>query len=107
MSAKPVKPEFTRSTPPGDTHERDVCNTCGFIAYENPKIVAGSVVRHEGKILLCKRAIEPRRGYWTIPAGYLELNETPENGAKREAMEEANAALELSELLAVYTVERL
>jgi ADP-ribose pyrophosphatase YjhB (NUDIX family) len=69
--------------------------------------VVGSVVRHEGKILLCRRAIEPRKGYWTIPAGYLELNESPQQGAKREAMEEANADLKLGDLLAVYTVERL
>jgi ADP-ribose pyrophosphatase YjhB (NUDIX family) len=77
------------------------------VHYENPKIVVGSVVRHEGKILLCRRAIEPRKGYWTIPAGYLELNESPQTGAKREAKEEANADLKLGDLLAVYTVERL
>ena len=107
MPAEDAKTDFVRRIPEGDTHERDICNQCGFIAYENPKIVAGAVVRHEGKILLCRRAIEPRRGFWTLPAGYLELNESPENGAKREAIEEANAKLELSELLAVYTVERL
>jgi len=67
----------------------------------------GKIVRHEGKILLCRRAIEPRKGYWTIPAGYMELGESPQTGAKREAMEEANADLKLRELLAVYTVERL
>lgn len=64
-------------------------------------------MRHEGKILLCRRAIEPRKGYWTIPAGYLELQETPEDGARREAREEANADLKLTNLLAVYTVTRL
>lgn len=102
-----LKPSFSRRTPAGDTHGRNVCDHCDFIHYENPKIVVGSVVRHEGKILLCRRAIEPRKGYWTIPAGYMELRETPEDGARREAMEEANADLNLSELLAVYTVERL
>lgn len=75
--------------------------------YQNPKIVVGSVVRHEGKILMCRRAIEPRYGFWTIPAGYMELLETPEDGARREAREEANADLELQSLLAVYTVARL
>ncbi|MEO0910190.1 MAG: NUDIX hydrolase [Pseudomonadota bacterium] len=102
-----LKPSFQRKQPKGDTHSRSVCDHCGFVDYVNPKIVVGSVVRHEGKILLCRRAIEPRRGFWTIPAGYLELHETPEAGAKREAMEEANASLELHDLLAVYTVERL
>ncbi|MEP3232126.1 MAG: NUDIX hydrolase [Hyphomicrobiales bacterium] len=98
---------FTKQVPDGDTHERDVCTTCGFIDYVNPKIVVGSVVRHEGKILLCKRAIEPRSGYWTLPAGYLELNETPENGAIREAQEEACADLIIDSLLAVYAVPHI
>ena len=92
--------DFDRLVPAGDTHERDVCRTCGFVNYQNPRIVVGSVVRHEGKVLLCRRAIEPRRGFWTVPAGYLELNETPEDGARREAREEALAYLKLGELLA-------
>lgn len=103
----PLSPSLIKTVPDGDTHERSVCEHCGFVNYNNPKIVVGSVVRHENKILLCKRAIEPRKGYWTIPAGYMEMLETPEDGAKREAMEEANADLKLSELLAVYTVPRL
>lgn len=103
----PLSPSLIKTVPDGDTHERSVCGHCGFVNYENPKIVVGSVVRHEGKVLLCKRAIEPRRGFWTIPAGYMELLETPEDGARREAREEANADLALSELLAVYTVPRL
>jgi ADP-ribose pyrophosphatase YjhB (NUDIX family) len=103
----PLSPSFIRTVPDGDTHERAVCATCGFVNYQNPKIVVGSVVRHEGKFLMCRRAIEPRRGFWTIPAGFLEVHETPEDGARREAMEEANAALELQSLLAVYTVARL
>ena len=102
-----LKPSFSRRTPNGDTHRRDVCDHCEFIHYENPKVVVGSVVRHEGKILLCRRAINPRMGFWTIPAGYMELGENPKAGAMREAMEEANADLKLSELLAVYTVQRL
>ncbi|GAB5462542.1 NUDIX hydrolase [Hoeflea alexandrii] len=98
---------FHRLVPDGDTHERDVCTTCGFVNYQNPRIVVGSVVRHEGKVLLCRRAIEPRRGFWTVPAGYLELNESPEDGARREAREEALAQLKLGELLAVYSVPHL
>jgi ADP-ribose pyrophosphatase YjhB (NUDIX family) len=106
--AKPgLEPAFTRRQPRGDTHSRHVCDHCGFVNYQNPKIVVGSVVRHDGKILLCRRAIEPRRGFWTIPAGYLEMHETPEDGARREALEEAGAELQLGGLLAVYTVPRL
>ena len=102
-----LAPSFTRLIPEDDQHERPVCDHCGFINYQNPKIVTGSVVRHQGRILMCRRAIEPRKGYWTIPAGYLEMYETPEDGARREALEEANAQLELHSLLAVYTVPRL
>ena len=100
-------PSFSLRTPDDDTLPRKVCDTCGYVAYENPKIVVGSVVRHDGKILLCRRAIEPRRGFWTIPAGYMELNETPEEGARREAMEEAEADLVVARLLAVYSVPRI
>ena len=103
----PLSPAFIQTVPDGDTHERHVCGHCGFVNYQNPKIVTGSVVRHEGRILLCRRAIEPRRGFWTIPAGYLEMHETPEDGARREAIEEANARLALRGMLAVYTVPRL
>ena len=102
-------PDFRRTVPDGDTHERSVCNRCGFVAYQNPKIVVGSVVRvpSEGGILMCRRAIEPRRGYWTLPAGYMELGETPEEAARREAREEALATIRIGGLLAVYTVRRL
>jgi ADP-ribose pyrophosphatase YjhB (NUDIX family) len=103
-----VQPErFVRTVPSGDDRERRVCATCGFVDYENPRIVVGSVATWEGQVLLCRRAIEPRRGFWTLPAGYLELNETPEEGARREAWEEARAKLSLDGLLAVYTIRRL
>ncbi len=104
---KAGRPRFSRKVPEGDSLPRDVCERCGFVAYENPKIVAGAVVRAGEDILLCRRAIEPRRGFWTIPAGYLELGETPAAGAAREAREEACAEIDLSELLAVYTIPRL
>ena len=103
----PLQPTFLRTVPDGDTHERAVCENCGFVNYQNPKVVSGSVVRHEGKFLLCRRAIEPRRNFWTIPAGYMELHETPQEGAIREAREEANVSLQLGPLLAVYSVIRL
>ena len=87
--------------------ERQVCTTCGYVAYENPKIVVGSVVAEDGRVLLCRRAIEPRAGYWTLPAGYLELYETTAEGARREAMEEAGADIALEGILAVYDVSRI
>ncbi|MCQ8783671.1 NUDIX hydrolase [Mangrovibrevibacter kandeliae] len=102
-----IEPSFSLRTPQGDERPRRVCDHCGFVAYDNPKIVVGAVVRHASRILLCRRAIAPRRGFWTIPAGYLELEETPEAGARREAREEANAAIRLERLLAVYSVPRI
>jgi ADP-ribose pyrophosphatase YjhB (NUDIX family) len=84
-----------------------VCLECGFINYENPKIVVGSVATWGASILMCKRAIEPRRGYWTLPAGYLELGETTTEGAVREAWEEALARIEIDQLLAVYSIPRI
>lgn len=93
--------------PDGDTRERLVCPECRFIEYANPKVVVGSVVRWQERLVLCRRAIPPRRGFWTIPAGYLELNETAQDGALREALEEAEAHIELDGLLAIYNIPRL
>ncbi|WPB85237.1 NUDIX hydrolase [Sediminicoccus rosea] len=98
---------FVRRIPEGEDRERLICGDCGYIAYENPKIVVGSVVSEGGRVLLCRRAIEPRRGFWTLPAGYMELGETTEEGAKREAWEEARARLELDGLLAIYSIARI
>ncbi|TNE36185.1 MAG: NUDIX domain-containing protein, partial [Alphaproteobacteria bacterium] len=98
---------FSLRIPEGDDRERQVCDTCGFINYSNPKIVVGSVVTHGDKFLLCKRAIEPRAGFWTLPAGYLEHHETVQNGAIREAREEACAQIEIEALLAVYNIPRI
>ena len=100
-------PRFARRIPEGDDRERRVCDTCGFVDYENPKIVVGSVVEEAGRVLLCRRAIEPRRGFWTLPAGYLELGETAEEGACREAHEEARADIALDGLMGVYSVARI
>jgi ADP-ribose pyrophosphatase YjhB (NUDIX family) len=77
------------------------------VHYENPKIVVGSVATHDGRYLLCRRAIEPRYGLWTIPAGFLEEHETTEEGALREAREEACAELELEGLLGIYNIPRI
>jgi ADP-ribose pyrophosphatase YjhB (NUDIX family) len=100
-------PGFVRSIPEGDDRERLTCADCGFVAYENPKVVVGSVVAEGGRILLCRRAIEPRAGFWTLPAGYLEMQETVEEGARREAWEEARARIALEGVLAVYSIARL
>ncbi|MBK1662074.1 NUDIX hydrolase [Paracraurococcus ruber] len=100
-------PDFVRTVPPGDDRERLTCPDCGFVAYENPKVVVGSVVSEGGHILLCRRAIEPRRGFWTLPAGYMELAETVEEGARREAWEEARARIALEGVLAVYSIARI
>lgn len=103
----PGGPHFRKATPEGDNRERDVCDRCGFIDYRNPKIVVGSVLSFERKILLCRRAIDPCRGYWTLPAGYLETGETVEDGARREAFEEARVEAELGQVLGVYSVPRI
>lgn len=108
MSGRDIlEPRFERRIPPGDDHERSVCAHCAFINYENPKIVVGSVTTWERRILLCRRAIEPRKGFWTLPAGFLELSESIEEGAAREAWEEARARIEIDRMLAVYTVARI
>lgn len=98
---------FSTLIPEGDDKERLVCNDCGFIFYDNPKIVTGSVVTYGDKFLLCKRAIEPRTGYWTLPAGFMELGETPAEGAVREAYEEATATIAIKDMLAIYSIKRL
>ncbi|MDX1576446.1 MAG: NUDIX hydrolase [Kiloniellales bacterium] len=104
---KPCGPNFVRRVPEGDELERRVCEDCGFIDYENPKIVVGSVCYWRDRLLLCRRAIDPRKGYWTLPAGYLELNEAADAGARREAWEEARAEIEIEQLLGIYSIARI
>jgi ADP-ribose pyrophosphatase YjhB (NUDIX family) len=84
-----------------------VCPDCDYVAYENPKVVVGVVATWEDKLLMCRRAIEPRRGFWTLPAGFMEMGEHPEDGAAREAWEEARANLEIVDLLAVYSLRHI
>ena len=98
---------FEKRVPEGDSRERLVCGRCEFIHYQNPKIVAGAVCTLGDKILLAKRAIEPRKGFWTLPAGYMELGETTEQAAEREVREEACATIEIERLLAMYSVARI
>jgi ADP-ribose pyrophosphatase YjhB (NUDIX family) len=90
--------------PEGDHLPRYVCESCGTIHYRNPRLVVGCVPEHDGKILLCKRAIEPRRGYWTVPAGFMENGETLQQAAARETREEALAEVEIGSLLSVVQV---
>lgn len=100
-------PGFVRRIPEGDNRERLICADCGHIAYENPKVVVGSVITSGGAVLMCRRAIEPRLGFWTLPAGYLEHGETLEEGAAREAWEEAQADIVLDGILGVFSISRI
>jgi ADP-ribose pyrophosphatase YjhB (NUDIX family) len=97
-----AKVEFR--VPPGDLVARHVCDSCGTIHYQNPLLVVGCVPEHEGRILLCRRAIEPRRGFWTVPAGFMENGETLQQAAARESHEEALADVEIGSLLTVVHV---
>src|SRR5512133_351967 len=90
--------------PEGDTLPRHVCPACGTIHYANPKLVVGCVVEHEGKILLCRRAIEPRLGRWTLPAGFMENGETAKQAALRETFEEACAKVDIDALFALVSI---
>ncbi|MEO7055543.1 MAG: NUDIX hydrolase [Caldimonas sp.] len=93
--------------PEGDNRERATCTVCGTIHYENPLNVVGTMPVWQDKVLLCRRAIEPRRGLWTLPAGFMELGETTEEGALRETTEEAGARIELQGLFTLFNVARV
>lgn len=90
--------------PKDDNRERAICDACGEVHYRNPLVVVGCIPEQDGKILLCRRAIEPRYGYWTLPAGFMELGETVAGGAARETLEEAMATVELGNLFAMVDV---
>ncbi len=104
MAGSGNKKHFTSMVPEGDERERSVCGQCGFIDYHNPRMIVGVVAAWEGRILLCKRAIGPRKGFWTLPAGFMEVGESMEQGAAREAWEEARARFEFDGLLGAYDV---
>jgi ADP-ribose pyrophosphatase YjhB (NUDIX family) len=93
-----------QKTPAGDNRLRFCCEACGAIHYENPRLVVGTVPVFEGKVLLCKRAIEPRYGFWTLPAGFMENGETVADGAERETREEAGAQIQIGALFSVLDV---
>lgn len=96
-----------RKVPAGDNRERFVCDHCETIHYVNPRIVAGCLPIWEGRVLLCQRAITPRAGYWTLPAGFLENNETVVSGAVRETFEEANAVVVNPDLYTVFSLPHI
>jgi ADP-ribose pyrophosphatase YjhB (NUDIX family) len=95
---------LAKRVPPGDSVPRYVCDACGSIHYQNPKLVVGCVPEWQGRILLCRRAIEPRYGYWTLPAGFMENGETTGQGATRETLEEAGARVELMAAFSMISV---
>jgi len=97
----------TLRVPAGDALPRHVCDRCGTIHYQNPKLVVGCIPEWEDRILLCRRAIEPRRGLWTVPAGFMENGETTMAGAARETLEEACARVEVLDLYALYNIPHI
>jgi ADP-ribose pyrophosphatase YjhB (NUDIX family) len=99
--------KLTKCIPVGDDRDREVCNDCGHIHYQNPKVVTGCLVEQDGKILLCQRAIEPRYGLWTLPAGFMENGETVEEGAARETREEAMADVEVIGLYTLFSLTHI
>lgn len=94
----------TLTIPAGDDRERFVCTSCELIHYSNPRVIVGCLPVYEGKVLLCKRAIEPRKNYWTLPAGFMENGETTPEGAARETWEEARGRVSNLILYRVYDV---
>lgn len=98
--------DLSYSVPSGDNRERYICSSCFTIHYSNPRIIVGVLATWGEKVLLCRRAIEPRSGLWNLPAGFLENNETAEQGAARETFEEANAKVEITRLHCVYSIPK-
>jgi len=97
----------THRVPDGDTLSRTICDACGTIHYQHPKLVVGCLPVHGDRVLICKRAIEPRYGLWTLPAGFMENEESASEGAAREALEEANARVEIEDLYTVFSIPHI
>lgn len=98
---------LTRMQPPLDNRLRDCCTHCGAVHYRNPLLVVGTIPIYQDKVLLCKRAIEPQYGKWTLPAGFMEMEESTDQGAIRETIEEAGASVQLGQLFTVIDVPRV
>lgn len=92
---------------PEENRPRHFCSSCQTIHYQNPRIIVGCLPRWQEQVLLCRRAIEPRAGLWTLPAGFMEMDETAESGAARETLEEANAEVQITRLFSVYSLPRV
>lgn len=99
--------ETKLAVPTGDSRLRDICDACGIIHYQNPRIIAGCIPVWGNKVLLCKRAINPRKGYWTLPAGFMEMGETTEQAATRETFEEAQAVVKTEGLYVVFNLPHI
>jgi len=99
--------KLVERTPEGDTRVRHVCDACDTVHYQNPKIVAGCIPRLDNRVLLCQRAIEPRHGLWTLPAGFMENGESTEEAAVRETLEEACATVDHLELYGVFSIPHI
>lgn len=95
------------AVPPDDNRPRHICTACGRIHYQNPKVVVGCIPEWEDRILLCRRAIEPRLGRWTLPAGFMENNETLQQGAARETLEEAEARVAIGDLYSLVNLAHI
>ncbi len=98
---------IARRVPPGDSLPRYLCDACGSIHYQNPRLVVGTLPEWQGRVLLCRRAIEPRYGYWTLPAGFMENDETTGEAALRETLEESGARVELGAPFSMISVPRV
>lgn len=93
--------------PESDNRARYICSSCQHIHYQNPKVVTGCIPQWQDKVLICKRAIEPRINCWTLPAGFMENGETIQEGAARESLEEANAVMQDMQLFSVYSIPHI
>lgn len=105
-SERPRRP-WVEKIPDGDNRTRMVCPDCGYVEYRNPKVIVGAVCVWQDRFLLCRRAIQPRRGLWTVPAGFMEEGETTAEGAAREAWEEACTRIEIDGLVGIYEIPRI
>ena len=99
--------DLAQRTPEGDTHERLMCGGCQYIHYLNPKVIAGCIIEREGRYLLCQRAIPPRPGTWTLPAGFMEAGETTEQAALREVWEESGVRAEIISPYSIFSVPQI
>jgi ADP-ribose pyrophosphatase YjhB (NUDIX family) len=93
--------------PDGDDRPRHLCDACDTVHYQNPKLIAGCIPVWQDRILLCKRAIDPRKGFWTLPAGFMEMGETIAQAAQREAREEANVEVAIGEIFTIFSLPHI